>query len=201
MIALGRSIYSNKGLTKDLSPSMLRDAVAESSVFDPPDPQGVARLYHALLTRHTASDGRVPTVIPDAGAVPAWPAEPSNRYDIAATELAARWQQRLEEARSLVASHGIVHVLTELAARDTRDVTYRRDREPVSQEQLLQEAAELLHLAPTQLRHTTAGNVSPLVVIAAQARDSAAVPHVGDACLVVDQYLEPHMGWLASLKL
>jgi capsular polysaccharide export protein len=192
VIALGRSIYSNKGLCREARPDQLRALLRDEETYVPPDASRVQRFLRVLLGRHTAVPGRGPSLIAGIAADSSSQYVPFHPRGVDARWVADAWRQQLAAVRSTVGT-GTVHVANELAPTDTLDLTYRNNRLPVSFLRLKEGVGALLQIPPgrvtvsssaTTPSTTTVGR--SLVVVAAQSATPTLQPR---PLLVVDQYM------------
>ncbi len=200
VVTLGRAIYTNKGLCREVVPDELGRVLTTDSTYEPAPADRVRQFCSLLLARHTAAPGRTPTLFEPAPATPSWPWRPFNRHGVDPERVARTWVDRLAHAREAAAGRAVTHVWCQLGPRDTLDLTYRTDRDPVSRAHVRAGVAELLGVAfdAVEVSATQQHTAHCSIVVAAQSETPTTDSRT---LLVVDQYMEPHVAWLVGGRL
>lgn len=180
VVALGRAIYTNKGLCRELRLEELPAVLADPATYARPDPARVERFYRALIGSYTVRPGV-------ASHPPSSRRTPSNPHGIEPADFAARWRRALAHARRHAATG--VALCWHLTPRDTLRLTYRKQREPIDRARIAADLANLLGVD-----HFVEAPSAPHVTITPQTTLPPVDPRT---LLVLDPHLQPHAGWLA----
>ncbi len=190
VVALGRAIYTNKGLCVEAEPGDLAAVLADEASYRPPDPSRVDRFLDVLLDRHNARAGHIPPLVDERPQLAVADAGPFHPAGVAPAVVRARWQRAVEAAAEAARQHGVVAAV-QYRAGDRVGLTYRR-RPTVDAAAVAAEVEALLGAQAPD------GEQAPVeVVVCPQGRE----PVVGGrTVLVVDALLEPHLGWLLGRR-
>lgn len=179
VVALGRAIYTNKGLCREPRIDELGEVLRDPATYIPPERARVERFARALLGGFTV---RGPT---DGLPAPRPRGAPMNVHHVAPSEFAARWEEALAAARRRAVAG--VQIRWQVRPKDRLRLTYRKQREPIDREGLQRGLTRMLDV------ENRGKECGPNVVIAPQARRPAIDR---DTILVLDPHLEPHARWL-----
>ncbi|GEM_PF-5337103 len=207
VVALGRALYTNKGLCTETSLSELSTVLGARRSYRPPNRERVKSFWRVLYGKYTvgsrsdlfqstflAYDVKTISPVSPMGNVP------FNRWSASPIRVRACWILRVAEFRKRAAQRPAVSIQNQLHASTTIDLSYRTPRGQVSKKSLYAGIAQLSGQDDTREFHECADERDefPDVVICEQIRVPSKVRR--EDGIVLDECLQPHIGWIMSHK-
>lgn len=174
--ALGRGIYTGKGLTGE---------------HGPPAREDVEAFFRYLVGRHTSLPEQEAGVLEEIAprATHGAPPPACNPWGVDPSAMAARWKRTREELRREAEQVGAIFLHVHIGPGDALDLTYRKLRETVTPEWLEGRAREVLELpAEVEVRY---GRSAPSGADAKLPRVHVSNRPMGERS--VDRYFCPHV--------